>query len=55
MSSESWVSPQRSKTCAICSSDWTSHASTKVDPIDAAFLIDELLLQLLVLDLQLAR
>ncbi len=36
MSSESWVSPQRAKTLRICSSDWTSHGSTKVAPIDVA-------------------
>ena len=36
MSSESCVSPQRAKTRSICSSDWTSHGSTKVDPIDSA-------------------
>ena len=43
MSSESWVSPQRAKTRAICSSDWTSHGSTKVDPIDVAERPDALL------------
>ena len=31
-----WVAAQRSKTARICSSDWTSHGSTKVDPIDSA-------------------
>ena len=36
MSSDSWVSPQRAKTARICSSDWTSHGSTKVEPIDSA-------------------
>ena len=36
MSSESWVSPQRAKTRSICSSDWTSHGSMKVEPIDSA-------------------
>ncbi len=36
MSSESWVSPQRSKTRAMSSSVETSQGSTNVEPIDAA-------------------
>ena len=47
MSSESWVSPQRAKTRAICSSDWTSHGSTNVEPIEVGQRPDALLDQAL--------
>ena len=36
MSSRPWVAPHLAKTARISSSDWTSHGSTKVEPIDAA-------------------
>ena len=42
MSSESWVSPQRAKTRAMSSSDWTSHGSTNVDPIEVGQRLDAL-------------
>src|SRR3954470_7702759 len=36
MSSDSWVSPHRAKTRAICSSEPTSQGSMNVEPIDSA-------------------
>ena len=36
MSSRPWAAPHFANTARICSSDWTSHGSTNVDPIDAA-------------------
>ena len=37
MSSESWrLAPAREDARDVCSSDWTSHGSTKVEPIDSA-------------------
>ena len=36
MSSRPWAAPHLAMTARIWSSDWTSHGSTKVDPIEVA-------------------